>query len=74
MKELSWVNVIRVGVRLCVGLVEGVLEVSRGWRSYGVNRRLEESEHEEWLHYSLVVACGMNRKKTCEREILVMMP
>ena len=74
MKGLSWANVIRVGVRLCVGLVEDVLEVSRGWRSYGVNRRLEESGHGEWLHYSLVVACGMNRKKTCERRFLVMMP
>jgi hypothetical protein len=49
MTGLSWVNVIRVGVRWCVGLVGGVLEVSPGWMSYGVNRQLEESGHGEWL-------------------------
>jgi len=30
MMGLSWVNVIRVGIRLCIGLVGSVLEVSRG--------------------------------------------
>jgi len=67
---LKWVNVTRVGLPLCVGLIGGVLEVSRRWLTYSVNRRFG---YGEWLQSSLVVACGMNRKKTYEREIVVMM-
>jgi hypothetical protein len=62
--------VIRVRIRLYEGLVVGVLEVSRGWISYGVNRCSEESGQVAALLYSLlfVVVRGMNRMKTYERD------